>query len=215
MGETSKGFLNYVARLYQSKPPHTPQEQFELPYHDYLQAPLQPLQDDLESQTYETFEKDPVKYVRYEDAIFRCIQNKLKSGRRTLNAIVVGAGRGPLVVAVRSAAQRADADVQVWAVEKNPNAIVTLKHRARLENWKNVDVVAEDMRFWQAPSKADLVVSELLGSFGDNELSPECLDGAQRVLAEDGVCIPQAYVSSLCPVSCAALWNDVKNYNDL
>jgi len=25
-------------------------------------------------------------------------------------------------------------------------------------------------------------VSELLGSFGDNELSPECLDGAQRFL---------------------------------
>jgi type II protein arginine methyltransferase len=28
----------------------------------------------------------------------------------------------------------------------------------------------------------DILVSELLGSFGDNELSPECLDGAQRVL---------------------------------
>ena len=25
-------------------------------------------------------------------------------------------------------------------------------------------------------------MSELLGSFGDNELSPECLDGAQRFL---------------------------------
>ena len=25
-------------------------------------------------------------------------------------------------------------------------------------------------------------MSELLGSFGDNELSPECLDGAQRYL---------------------------------
>ena len=27
-----------------------------------------------------------------------------------------------------------------------------------------------------------MLVSELLGSFGDNELSPECLDGAQRYL---------------------------------
>jgi protein arginine N-methyltransferase 5 len=38
------------------------------------------------------------------------------------------------------------------------------------------------MRRWK-PShpddKADIMVSELLGSFGDNELSPECLDGAQ------------------------------------
>eukprot|EP00438_Fugacium_kawagutii_P033568 Skav211102 [mRNA] locus=scaffold2002:510411:526705:- [translate_table: standard] len=27
---------------------------------------------------------------------------------------------------------------------------------------------------------ADLIVSELLGSFADNELSPECLDGRER-----------------------------------
>ena len=30
--------------------------------------------------------------------------------------------------------------------------------------------------------QADILVSELLGSFGDNELSPECLDGAQTFL---------------------------------
>lgn len=39
-----------------------------------------------------------------------------------------------------------------------------------------------DMRSWQCPKPVDILVSELLGSFGDNELSPECLDGAQRVL---------------------------------
>lgn len=38
------------------------------------------------------------------------------------------------------------------------------------------------MREWAAPEKADIIVSELLGSFGDNELSPECLDGAQHFL---------------------------------
>jgi hypothetical protein len=38
------------------------------------------------------------------------------------------------------------------------------------------------MRDWDAPEKADILVSELLGSFGDNELSPECLDGAQKFL---------------------------------
>ena len=30
--------------------------------------------------------------------------------------------------------------------------------------------------------QADILISELLGSFGDNELSPECLDGAQIFL---------------------------------
>jgi type II protein arginine methyltransferase len=49
--------------------------------------------------------------------------------------------------------------------------------------WGNqVEVVHTDMRFWNPPEKCDLMVSELLGSFGDNELSPECLDGAQRLL---------------------------------
>jgi len=38
------------------------------------------------------------------------------------------------------------------------------------------------MRSWQPPVLADILVSELLGSFSDNELSPECLDGAQRLL---------------------------------
>jgi len=58
----------------------------------------------------------------------------------------------------------------------------------RLENMKAefwgelVTVVSCDMRHWSAPELADIIVSELLGSFGDNELSPECLDGAQRFL---------------------------------
>ena len=43
-----------------------------------------------------------------------------------------------------------------------------------------------DMRAMQlqlsTSEKVDILVSELLGSFGDNELSPECLDGAECVL---------------------------------
>lgn len=209
-------YIHYIARLFQGRPPMTPQQQFELNYHDYLQAPLQPLQDDLESQTYETFEKDPVKYVQYEEAIYRCFQDKIEAGKQQpLAAIVVGAGRGPLVCAVRSAARRAKADVQIWAVEKNPNAVITLKHRKRSEGWENVEVVSQDMRFWDSPRKADLLVSELLGSFGDNELSPECLDGAQRFLASDGACIPEKYISYLTPVTTPKLWHDVKNYSDV
>lgn len=42
--------------------------------------------------------------------------------------------------------------------------------------------MSSDMRDWNPPEKADILVSELLGSFGDNELSPECLDGAQKFL---------------------------------
>ena len=45
-----------------------------------------------------------------------------------------------------------------------------------------VTIVSTDMREWQAPEKADIIISELLGSFGDNELSPECLDGVTKFL---------------------------------
>jgi len=211
----SAQYLHYMARLFQSRDALSAQEQFELPYHDFLQAPLQPLQDNLESQTYETFEKDPIKYVQYEAAIRSCLQDKLRANKKApFTVIVVGAGRGPLVVAARSAAESAGVQVQVWAVEKNPNAIITLQHRKIIESWQNVEVVGEDMRFWKAPQPADIIVSELLGSFGDNELSPECLDGAQKYLAPDGTCIPQKYTSYLTPVTSNKLWNDVRNYND-
>jgi len=45
-----------------------------------------------------------------------------------------------------------------------------------------VKVLFGDMRQLNVPEKCDILVSELLGSFGDNELSPECLDGAMRFI---------------------------------
>jgi hypothetical protein len=67
----------------------------------------------------------------------------------------------------------------------------------------------------QAPAKADILVSELLGSFGDNELSPECLDGAQRFLAPSGVSIPSSYTSYLAPLTAWKLFDAVRAYKDL
>ena len=109
----------------------------------------------------------------------------------------------------------------VIAIEKNPSAVLFLKSLCSSEeHWDEdtVTIVDCDMRHAnlhpliqqirrkrkqnqsQIPSSqidegglADIIVSELLGSFGDNELSPECLDGAQRsgLLKDDCVSIPQ------------------------
>jgi len=46
-------------------------ENFAQGYQDYLQAPLQPLMDNLQSATYQTFEQDPVKYRQYEEVRIR------------------------------------------------------------------------------------------------------------------------------------------------
>lgn len=43
------------------------------------------------------------------------------------------------------------------------------------------------MRSFTPTEKADIIVSELLGSFGDNELSPECLDGVMRCLKRGSI----------------------------
>jgi protein arginine N-methyltransferase 5 len=62
-------YLIYIRHLQKNQPPHSTVERFGSGYQDYLQAPLQPLADNLESITYEVFEKDPVKYNQYEKAI--------------------------------------------------------------------------------------------------------------------------------------------------
>jgi protein arginine N-methyltransferase 5 len=85
----------------------------------------------------------------------------------------------------------------VYAIEKNAAAFVTLAYspftrlpltchsleeRKALEWHDSVEIHHGDMRSLPIPEQADILISELLGSFGDNELSPECLDGAMRFL---------------------------------
>uniref|UniRef100_A0A3B4B8A7 Protein arginine N-methyltransferase 5 n=1 Tax=Periophthalmus magnuspinnatus TaxID=409849 RepID=A0A3B4B8A7_9GOBI len=206
-----RSYLQYLEYLNQNRPAPNAYEMFAKGYEDYLQSPLQPLMDNLESQTYEVFEKDPIKYSQYQQqAVYKCLLDRVPDEQKATNVVlmVLGAGRGPLVNASLRAAKQADRKLRVYAVEKNPNAVV-------LENWRfeewgdQVTVVSCDMREWTAPEKADIIVSELLGSFGDNELSPECLDGAQHFL-KDGVSIPCSYTSFLAPLSSSKLYNEVR-----
>uniref|UniRef100_A0A673XIE8 Protein arginine N-methyltransferase 5 n=1 Tax=Salmo trutta TaxID=8032 RepID=A0A673XIE8_SALTR len=208
-----RSYLQYLEYLNQNRPAPNAYELFAKGYEDYLQSPLQPLMDNLESQTYEVFEKDPIKYSQYQQAVYKCLLDRVPEEQKATNTqvlMVLGAGRGPLVNASLRAAKQADRKLRIYAVEKNPNAVVTL------ENWKfeewgdQVTVVSCDMREWAAPEKADIIVSELLGSFGDNELSPECLDGAQHFLKDGGVSIPCSYTSFLAPLSSSKLYNEVR-----
>lgn len=218
-GHLLRPYLDYVAYLYQRMDPLPEQERFELGYRDFLQSPLQPLMDNLEAQTYETFEKDTVKYNQYQRAVCKALVDRVPDEKAltTMTVLmVVGAGRGPLVRASLQAAEETGRKLKVYAVEKNSNAVVTLHSLIKLEGWENVvTIISSDMRGWDAPEKADILVSELLGSFGDNELSPECLDGAQRFLKPDGVSIPSSYTSFIQPVTAAKLYNDVKSHRDL
>ncbi|KAE8342244.1 hypothetical protein BDV24DRAFT_173864 [Aspergillus arachidicola] len=261
--------LSYIRNLQQRQPARTAIERFGVGYQDYLQAPLQPLTVNLESITYEVFEKDPIKYEWYERAIAKALKDWAEQKKPTSNpdgrvvVAVVGAGRGPLVTRALKASAETGVDIDMWAVEKNPNAFVLLqRHNATIWGGK-VTLVQSDMRSWKGPrvekkpsssqpsapvgqslgiedsmlydaeadpnnkTKAseaaapdpvpelmpttiDIVVSELLGSFGDNELSPECLDGITHLINPvHGISIPESYTAHFTPISAPKLHADV------
>ncbi|PYH44520.1 protein arginine N-methyltransferase [Aspergillus saccharolyticus JOP 1030-1] len=227
--------LSYVRNLQSRQPSRSAMERFGVGYQDYLQAPLQPLTVNLESITYEVFEKDPIKYDWYERAIAKALTDwskKPKSGPDGKVVVaVVGAGRGPLVGRALRASAETGVEIDLWAVEKNPNAFVLLQRHNKNHWGGKVTLVHSDMRSWKGPQVAathaltsgtagselvpttiDILVSELLGSFGDNELSPECLDGVTHLLTPvHGISIPASYTAHLTPIAAPKLHADVTN----
>lgn len=182
-----------------------------------MEIPLQPLYDNLDAYTYEVFEKDPIKYKYYQNAIEMALIDRVPESEidtKETIIMVVGAGRGPLVRSALNASQNTRRKVKIFIVEKNQNAIVTLT-ALKNELWpdKDITIFPCDMRALELPEKADIIVSELLGSFGDNELSPECLDGAQKHLKPDGISIPSKSTSYINPVMSPKIYNSVRNEN--
>ncbi|KAJ8734133.1 hypothetical protein PYW07_014684 [Mythimna separata] len=231
-------YLHYLFRIWKRRPyvGDDPMLCYARGWEDYLQTPLQPLADNLDTHTYNVFEKDPIKYDQYQKAIAQALtdlqkgpsevintdistanEQELGQGdttekrKKTVTVMVLGAGRGPLVRATLNAADITGSKVKVVAVEKNPCAVVVLAAQVR-EVWRDRDVVVipGDMRQINLTPKADIIVSELLGSWGDNELSPECLDGAAGLLKPGGISIPCQYTSYVGPISSPRLWAAAK-----
>lgn len=225
------GYMKYLER---QQPPFSAMETPTLSsFQDWLQPPLQPLADNLESATYEVFEGDPVKYDQYEKAIVEAMTEwrELKKPTSTatpenpsnpeLVVTVAGAGRGPLVTRALRAAESTGTPIQIWALEKNQDAYVYLLRKNKVEWGNKVTLVKTDMRGWEGPrlkgredviGTVDILVTELLGSFGDNELSPECLDGIQNHLARPhGISIPHSYTAHLSPISTPRLFADISS----
>ncbi|OJJ50908.1 hypothetical protein ASPZODRAFT_138034 [Penicilliopsis zonata CBS 506.65] len=226
--------LSYMRNLQQKQPPRTAIERFGVGYQDYLQAPLQPLTVNLESITYEVFEKDPIKYEWYERAVAQALTDWAAQKKPTSNpdgrvvVAVVGAGRGPLVTRALRASAQTGVAIDIWVVEKNQNAFVLLQRHNQTIWEGKVNLVHSDMRSWRGPerkqapnneegettptthSTVDILISELLGSFADNELSPECLDGVTHLLhPTHGISIPASYTAHLSPISAPKLHADV------
>lgn len=69
-------YAQYVRFLYRKSNELVPVEEYAQGYMDHLQQPLQPLMDNLEGETYEGFEKDPIKYRQYEEAVYRALLDR-------------------------------------------------------------------------------------------------------------------------------------------
>lgn len=183
---------------------------------DHLELPLQPLYDNLDSYTYEQFETDPIKYHAYQKAIELALIDKVPNEEITTKVViimVVGAGRGPLVRAALNASKKTEIKTKILIIEKNPNAILSLKALSE-EIWldENIEVISSDIRDFNPVEKADILVSELLGSFGDNELSPECLQAAQKHLKSNGISIPSKSTSYISPSMSSKAYNNVRMF---
>jgi protein arginine N-methyltransferase 5 len=137
-----------------------------------------------------------VVMCKLNDSVFEC---------RVI--VVAGAGRGPLVMRSLQAAKVKRINVHIYALEENVFAFHSLT-KIKKNDWalEPVTIIHCDMRQWDAPEQADVIVSELLGSFGDNDLAPECLDGVQKFLRPGGIMIPQSYSSYVAPIMSPKIW---------
>ncbi|KAH3671690.1 hypothetical protein OGAPHI_000395 [Ogataea philodendri] len=139
-----------------------------------------------------------------------------------LKILIVGPGRGPLIERLFAAIKFLNLDlhkVQITAVEKNPTVMVYLSQRNQ-DFWNNkVDIINADIRTWQpktaSQSGFNLVVSELLGSFGCNELSPECLYAVESYCdISNCIFIPKEYSSFAAPAISPSIYTKLLEGTD-
>lgn len=214
-GQNLVPFISHLYRLAETiKQKHF--DEYLSDWDDALQTPLQPLASNLDSVTYRTFEMDHAKYLAYREAMVEAII-RLESRCEELVVMILGAGRGPLVDSFIRAIKIANPKqkFKIFAVEKNPSSIVSLRFRNKRDWTKSeVHIFEHDMRTWNPKVKADIIVTELLGSLADNELSPECLDGVWRLCQPHTISIPQEYSSYIAPICSHKLHQKLREHKN-
>ena len=171
---------------------------------------------------YSMLERDRGKYLLYAASINEAIHDissrtknlHWKQGITRMNVLVCGCGRGRLIQFVLDAVDRKHQSrlpIHIWALDANQDAVIACQSRFMNEERVTVcdpytllpGVLLEELpRTLRAISseKCDLIVSELIGSFGDNEFM--CAIGVtlRRLFSREGVSIMipekfQTYVS--------------------
>ena len=127
-------------------------------HYDYLQDPLQPYADNLESETYQIFEMDNAKYDEYEIALTDAL-NTFPVNQRVV-IYYVGCGRGALLYNCFQASKKTGRKIHIYAVEKNPYPLQAVKRRITINRWtKAVDLILTDVKEWEPKEEADICLS--------------------------------------------------------
>ncbi|OHT04653.1 capsuleen [Tritrichomonas foetus] len=180
--------------------------------------PMDTIGVNLPSYAYEIFEADRMKYKLFFLAISKSILAINKPKDKIILA-VLGAGRGPLVDCAIKAGIK-----HIYGIEKNHIAMNFLKQKKEKE-WKEYDIILfeKDIREIENITdikghdleKADIIVSELLGSLGDNELAPEILRQYEHIGKTNCAMIPNNFSSILVPIMSEFLWSKAFNESKL
>lgn len=134
-----------------------------------------------------------------------------------LHILVVGPGRGPLIERLFAAFKLLKLsldNVHIVAIEKNTNVMIYL-NQCNKDHWSNkVTIYQTDARRWQPTLPEErqgfnLVISELLGGFGCNELAPECLDGITPYCQPGCIFIPEEFSSYVAPAISPSLYSKI------
>lgn len=80
-GENLEQHYKFISQVFKTHDALEKDDYHEVSFRNYLQSPLQPLQDNLESATYEVFEKDSIKYELYERGLYRAFMDFKNTGK--------------------------------------------------------------------------------------------------------------------------------------
>ncbi|KAL7671155.1 hypothetical protein ACOME3_006063 [Neoechinorhynchus agilis] len=128
-------YVQFIYHLMLSIKPLTKMERFSRSCIDRLQTALQPLSNDLQSQFYETFEKDTVKYDLYQEAIRNAFMElKTFNNSTKFTVLIPGVGRGPVIQCVNLAAEEEGVQCDVTALEKNQDCFEILNRRLSMDH---------------------------------------------------------------------------------
>ncbi|CCK68573.1 protein arginine N-methyltransferase KNAG_0B01260 [Huiozyma naganishii CBS 8797] len=215
----ANSYLDYVNFLLKKGDKLILSERIQGLHEPKLLPPLKPNSENLNNEVYSVFERDSAKYDMYEKAISKALSkvnfSTVTDATSPFIILVAGAGRGGLVDRVFHVASTNNilSKVKIIALEKNAQAYLFLQKR-NYEKWNNiVELINRNMFDWSSMSiKVDLCVSELLGSFGCNELSPECLMNIQRYHSKPTtIYIPQSYTSCIAPITCPLFYQKMSS----